>query len=661
MYKMGRKYWVAFYRSMLLRRFAIWLVQVAVFYVSIRTAALLRFDFKVPPSILKSILLAIPIWIVIKMLTFAALRLLRGWWAYLSVVDVAWLAVGSAIAPLLCLAGLAGLHYAPVPRSIYIIDAMISFLLTSGVRVGVRLLAEWKLTSGPAIAKTDILIYGAGEAGLVLMREIRRNPALPYRVRGFVDDQPSKKGLRISGIPVLGGGAQIGDYATRYGIEMVLIAIPSASGAQMTAILENCRDAGVACKTVPGLAEIISGNALAGQIRDVAVEDLLGRSPVELAEEQIREGIEGKIILVTGAGGSIGSELCRQIARFSPAGIVGFEAGETALFEIDREMRELFPGVPFYPEIGNVQNSSRLDEVFSWHRPHAVFHAAAYKHVPLMETHIFEAVENNIFGTYNTATAAIRAGVESFVLISTDKAVCPTNVMGATKRVCEQLLLSLESQVKFAAVRFGNVLGSNGSVIPIFKKQIANGGPVTVTHPEMRRFFMTIPEACQLVLQAATIAEGGQICVLDMGEPVKIVDLARNLILLSGLTPGRDIEIEFTGTRPGEKLNEELTSDLECTWPSSHEKIRIYGHLHRGQDPSRWLKSLREICRTRDSGRLVLALREMVDDYNPSSQLLKRALQSQRMSIPEIPHPRSAAAVPPLAGSEVFSDARTGA
>jgi FlaA1/EpsC-like NDP-sugar epimerase len=496
-------------------------------------------------------------------------------------------------------------------------------------------------------SEKSTLIYGAGEAGLMLLREIRRSSNLPYRVRGFVDDQPGKKGLRMGGVAVLGGGEQIGPLVSRYRIEMVLIAIPSATGAEMTRILELCHGAGVECKTVPGLAEMIAGQALAGQIREVAVEDLLGRSPVELSEDQIRESIAGKIILVTGAGGSIGSELCRQIARFGPAGIVGFDSAESALFEIDREIQQLFPQVPFYPEIGNIQNVTRLDEVFGLHRPASVYHAAAYKHVPLMETHIFEAVENNIFGTYNVATAAIRADVESFVLISSDKAVCPTNVMGATKRVAELLLLGLQSDVKFVAVRFGNVLGSNGSVIPIFKKQIASGGPVTVTHPEMRRFFMTIPEACQLVLQAAAIADGGQICILDMGEPVKIVDLAKKLVLLSGLTPGKDIAIEFTGMRPGEKLNEELTSSLECTWPSSHEKIRLYGPLSQGEEDTtaRWLLSLKDICRLRDSGRLLLALRAMVVDYNPSSELLERATHSQRGPVAEMPQPKIASGV----------------
>jgi len=334
------------------------------------------------------------------------------------------------------------------------------------------------------------------------------------------------------------------------------------------------------------------------------------------------------MVLVTGAAGSIGSELCRQIARFQPAGIVGFEIAESPLFEIDREMRQAFPQVPFYPEIGSIQNRARLDEVLSQYSPSAIYHAAAYKHVPMMEAHVFEAIENNVFGTYNLALAAEKHGVGDFVMISSDKAVRPTNVMGATKRIAEPLLLALQNgRTKFVAVRFGNVLGSNGSVIPIFKKQIAAGGPVTVTHPEMRRFFMTIPEACQLVLQAAVIGLGGQICVLDMGEPVKIVDLARNLILLSGLRPGEDIKIEFTGMRPGEKLYEELSSMTEDTAATNHEKIRIYvgNGMPEGDMPA-WVETLREICRERDTGRLVLALKEIVMDYSPSGHLLKRVI-----------------------------------
>ena len=330
----------------------------------------------------------------------------------------------------------------------------------------------------------------------------------------------------------------------------------------------------------------------------------MGRNPVRLEESQIRGALEGRVVLVTGAAGSIGSELCRQIARFNPAGIVGFEIAESPLFEIDREMRQTFPPIPFYPEIGNIQNRARLDDVLRQYRPSSIYHAAAYKHVPLMETHVFEAIENNVFGTYNLAMAAADHGVEDFLMISSDKAVRPTNVMGATKRVAELLLLALQNgRTKYVAVRFGNVLGSNGSVIPIFKKQIATGGPVTVTHPEMRRFFMTIPEACQLVLQASAIGKGGQICVLDMGQPVKIADLARNLILLSGLKPDEDIKIEFTGMRPGEKLYEELSTLLEDTVPTGHEKIRMFvGNGMPERDVQIWLDSLHEICEARDIG-----------------------------------------------------------
>jgi FlaA1/EpsC-like NDP-sugar epimerase len=420
-------------------------------------------------------------------------------------------------------------------------------------------------------------------------------------------------------------------------IEVILIAIPSASGVEMTRILELCHDAGAQCKTVPGLGEMIEGNGLAGQIREVAVEDLLGRTPVRLEEERIGTTIQGKIVLVTGAAGSIGSELCKQIARFHPAAIVGFEIAESPLFEIDREMRREFPSIPFYPEIGSVQNRVRLDEVLSQFRPQVVYHAAAYKHVPLMETHVFEAIENNVFGTFNVAAAAMDHGVDSFVMISSDKAVRPTNVMGATKRLAELILLGLQNGgTQFVAVRFGNVLGSNGSVIPIFKKQIAAGGPVTVTHPEMRRFFMTIPEACQLVLQASAIGRGGQICVLDMGQPVKIVDLARNLILLSGLKPDHDINIEFTGMRPGEKLYEELSSLLEDTVPTDHEKVRIFvGNGVPEDDVQTWLGSLRRICEARDTGRLVVALKELVLDYNPSTYLIRRILEPAAFPPPE--------------------------
>jgi FlaA1/EpsC-like NDP-sugar epimerase len=599
-------------------------------------AFLLRFDLSLPSAYRIYLAYALPIWILVKIAVFHVAKLDRGLWRYLSVGDLSRIAYGNLTASVVSCILIKVIAPRGFPRSIYILDLMICFLATSGLRLILRLMLEVtsNARSTKGVEKTT-LIYGAGDAGITLLREIRNNPRLSYRVLGFLDDRPDKKGLRLAGAPVLGGGDQAESLVTRHNVETILIAIPSASGVEMTRILELCHKAGVECKTVPGLAEVIEGSGLASQIREVAVEDLLGRTPVRLEEDQIRGTLEGKVVLVTGAAGSIGSELCRQIARFHPAGIVGFEIAESPLFEIDREMRQMFPQVPFHPEIGSIQNRARLDDVLRQHKPSVVYHAAAYKHVPLMEAHVFEAIENNVFGTYNVAVAAAEHGVEHFVMISSDKAVRPTNIMGTTKRVAELVLLALQNGcTKYVAVRFGNVLGSSGSVIPIFKKQIAAGGPITVTHPEMRRFFMTIPEACQLVLQASAIGKGGQICVLDMGQPVKIVDLARNLILLSGLKPDEDIKIEFTGMRPGEKLYEELSTLLEDTVPTEHEKIRIFigdGMLER--DIQGWLDSLHEICETRDTGRLVVALKEIVLDYSPSTHLLKRVIKARDRAV----------------------------
>ena len=610
-------------------RSAVWVAQIGIFALSGLLAFLLRFDLRMPPAYLRHLSYALPIWIVVKIVVFRLAKLDRGWWRYVSMSDLRRIVLGNLVGSAISCIMIVWVAPAGFPRSIYLLDLMICFLATAGVRVIVRMTAEATSPLRNSATEKQTLVYGAGDAGVTLLREIQKNPKMPYKVRGFLDDRPDKKGVHILGAPVLGDGGRIKRLVTKHNIDIILIAIPSATGAEMTRILERCHAAGVECKTVPGLGEVMEERGLAGQIREVAVEDLLGRHPVCLEENQIRGTLEDKIVLVTGAAGSIGSELCRQIARFRPAGIVGFEIAESPLFEFDREMRQAFPETPFYPEIGSVQNRIRLNEVLRQYSPSIVYHAAAYKHVPLMEAHVFEAIENNVFGTYNVAVAAAEHGVEDFVMISSDKAVRPTNIMGATKRVAELLLLSLQNgRTKYVAVRFGNVLGSNGSVIPIFKKQIAAGGPVTVTHPDMRRFFMTIPEACQLVLQASAIGEGGQICVLDMGEPVKIVDLAKDLILLSGLKPDEDIKIEFTGMRPGEKLYEELSTLLEDTVPTAHEKIRIFvGSGMPEVDMQTWLTCLREICQTRDVGWLVLALKEIVADYSPSSHLLKRVIE----------------------------------
>ena len=619
-----------------IRRTFVWAAHFGIFALSGVAAFLLRFDLGIPLGFRRYLLYAVPIWILVKIIVFHAAKLDRGLWRYLSVADLVRVASGNLIASVVSCILIRLISPPGFPRSIYLLDLMICFLATGGFRLLLHTMMEVTAQAGTADGvEKRTLIYGAGDAGITLLREIRNNPRLQYHVVGFLDDRPDKKGLRLGGVPVLGGGEAAESLVEKHSIETILVAIPSASGAEMTRILGLCQAAEAECKTVPGLAEVIEGQGLAGQIREVAVEDLLGRTPIRLEEKQIRSALEGKVVLVTGAAGSIGSELCRQIARFHPAGIVGFEIAESPLFEIDREMRLKFPQIPFYPEIGSIQNRARLDEAMRQYRPSVVYHAAAYKHVPLMEAHVFEAIENNVFGTHNVAVSAAEHGVQDFLMISSDKAVRPTNVMGATKRVAELILLALQNgRTKYVAVRFGNVLGSNGSVIPIFKKQIAAGGPVTVTHPEMRRFFMTIPEAAQLVLQASAIGKGGQICVLDMGHPIKIVDLARNLILLSGLRPDDQIKIEFTGMRPGEKLYEELSTLLEDTVPTEHEKIRIFmGDASPEGDIQGWLDTLQKICEDRDTGRLVVALKEIVLDYSPSTHLLKRMIKARDRAV----------------------------
>ena len=610
------------------RRVLIWATQLAVFAISGLLAFLLRFDFSLPSESLRFLTFAVEIWIVVKTIVFRVTKLDRGLWEYVHIADMVRLAAGNVVASALSWGLIVMLGPKGFPRSIFALDLLICFMGTASVRLAVRLLRGILLNGRSDSPRKRTLIYGAGYAGIMLLEEIRNNPRLAYQVCGFLDDHPGIKGLRIGGITVLGGGDQLAELVRDLEIDMILIAMPSADGTQMSRVLRLCHAAEIECKTVPGIGEMIEGVGLAGQIREVAVEDILGRTPIQLEESKIRAAIEGRVVLVTGAAGSIGSELCRQIARYEPAGIVGFDIAESPLFEVDREMRIRFPFVPFYPEIGNIQNRARLNEVFRQYKPPVVYHAAAYKHVPLMETHVFEAVENNVFGTYNLAQAAADHGVQDFVMLSSDKAVRPTNVMGATKRIAELILLALQNGgTQYVAVRFGNVLGSNGSVIPIFKKQISAGGPVTVTHPEMRRFFMTIPEACQLVLQASAVGKGGQICVLDMGQAVKIADLATNLILLSGFRPHKDIKIEFTGIRPGEKLFEELSSLLEDTVPSEHEKVRIFVGNGVPEDDFRlWLGSLQKICEARDVGRLVVALKQIVMDYNPSTDLLERVI-----------------------------------
>jgi len=601
---------------------AVFGIEIAAILCSAVLAFLLRFDLRLPVFYRPMLILAAAVWIPVKLTSFKLLGLDRRWARYVSLADLVRLTLSNLIGSFVGLVILLAVKHGEFPRSVYAIDFLLCVMLTAGLRVSVRVASESNRARHPSPNRKRTIVYGAGTAGASLLSDLRQD-ALKYDVCGFVDDNPQKLGLVLQGVKVLGNGNDLDEVARKHRAEFVLIAIPSATGSQMKEILERCTGAGIPYKTVPGLAEIIDEGGLARQIRDVAVEDLLGRTPVNLEHDRISAKLHNQTILVTGAAGSIGSEICRQIARFRPAAIFGYEIAESPLFHLGLEIARDFPGCVFHPEIGSIQNLSRLEEVFELHRPSVVYHAAAYKHVPLMESHIFEAVENNVFGTMNVVEAARMHGVTEFVMISSDKAVRPASVMGATKRLCELLVRSLQPDGgRYVSVRFGNVLGSNGSVVPIFKDQIARGGPVTVTHPEMRRYFMTIPEACQLVLQASTMGKGSEIFVLNMGEPVKIADLARNLILLSGLRPDHDIPITFTGPRPGEKLFEELNEAAEGLLPTHHEKIQVFaGEGKPWEEIERCLSRLRTCCRERNCDGTIAVVRQLVPEYRPSAEL----------------------------------------
>ncbi len=464
-----------------------------------------------------------------------------------------------------------------------------------------------------------LLIIGAGAAGSMVIHELAKADPNHYEIVGLIDDDKSKIGCRISGFKVLGGRGRIKAACKDKKVELILFAIPSASGAVKKEILEICDETGCKVKILPGINEMIANKTMVDSLRKVEITDLLSRDPVKLNNQALGGLIENKVVLVTGGGGSIGSELCRQIARFHPAQLLILDIYENNAYDIQNELRFLYPELNLRVLIASVRDRERIDEIFAQYQPSLVFHAAAHKHVPLMEDDPREAVKNNVFGTLNVAECADRHRVKKFVLISTDKAVNPTNVMGATKRICEMIVQDLNkiSNTEYAAVRFGNVLGSNGSVIPLFKRQIENGGPVTVTHKEITRFFMTIPEAAQLVLQAATYAAGGEIFVLDMGKPVKIYDLAENLIKLSGLKPGRDIEIQVTGLRPGEKLYEELMMEAEGLTATQNEKIFITEPLDNNLETLRYgLENLTRVISFAGDEAIKEEIAKMVSTYS---------------------------------------------
>ena len=616
------------------RRAAAALFHALVAVAAMVAAFLLRFEFALDVRYGRMLALALPLALAVKLAIFRGFALRDLPWRYIGLEGVTRMAAGNAVASLALAPLLVWQSGAGFPRSIYFLDCLLCLGFMAGMRLAVRLLCRPGHGCKPGhrgdAPRRRILIYGAGRAGVTLLSEIREHPKLAYQVAGFLDDDPQKCNLLLRGVRVWGGRAALAKVVRRERINEVLLALPRAPGAEIESILEHCRAAGVATRRIPLLAELIEERTLIRQIREVRVEDLLGRPPVELEESAIRAGLEGRVALVTGAGGSIGSELCRQIARYQPAAVVGLDQSEAALYQIDREMRERFPRIVFRAELGSIQNRRRLEEVFEAHRPHAVYHAAAYKHVPLLEAHLFEAVENNILGTHQVARAAGTGGAETVVLVSSDKAVRPVNIMGATKRMAELVFLGAgqdDPHVRFLAVRFGNVLGSSGSVIPLFRRQIAAGGPVTVTHPEMQRFLMTVAEAAHLVLKSAAMGAGGEVFALNMGEPVRILDLARRMIRLSGLEPDIDIRIEFSGVRPGEKLREELSTYQESTVPTGDAQIRVFtGKGVASEALASCLQDLRLAADARDATGVVLALKNLIPEYNPSTLVLERAL-----------------------------------
>ena len=561
-------------------------IDLLVLVAAFKLAYLLRFDFFIPEEESSHILIRLlaVLTIQITMLTLAGVYSFI--WRYIGLAEVKpfIIAFSSSCIPILImrLATPPRLQYLQVPISIIVMDAILAFLGILGIRVLRRVLYERserreKVARSAKLHKKPILLIGAGRAGVLAAREIQNRGDMDLEILGFVDDDPNKQGSVINGVKVLGTTADLSQLVYRLKIDHVIISIAQASRREFRRILDICESVPVKMRVIPGLYDLLQGRVQVSRIRDLQIEDLLGREQVQLDEESMARLLSGKKVLVTGAGGSIGSELARQVARLQPEKLLLVERAEFALFDIDRELRGLWPELSIVPLVADVFDEARISSVFAKYRPEVVLHAAAHKHVPMMEFNSTEAVKNNVLATRLLGETAGEFGVEVFVLISTDKAVRPTSIMGATKRLAELVVQDLDQRfgTRYVAVRFGNVIGSTGSVIPIFREQIRKGGPVTVTHPDMTRYFMTIPEAAQLVLQAGAMGKGGEIFILDMGEPVRILDLAKDAITLSGLRPFKDIDIIFTGMRPGEKLFEELEMTGEKMSKTRHAKIFI--------------------------------------------------------------------------------------
>ncbi len=603
-------------------RFLIICLHILLLSVTYYACFLLRFDFT-PSRLYQWLFLeTLPILLLVKIPIFSLAGLLQGWWRYAGIADLMQIAKATTLSSLLIfLAVSASLPSSGFPRSVLLIDMLLTICMLGGLRMSVRIYQE---TSGRHVPRKNTLIVGAGQAAHNIVGTLKGNSQLDLNPVGYVDDDESKQGIRIHGVRVLGKIADLPNLVEQHQVACVLVAMPSVNGSTLRSIVEQCGKCRVEMKILPAIGDRINGTAASSNVRSVRMEDLLGRPPVSLDMATIRAKLEDKVLMVTGAGGSIGSELVRQLAQFHPRKLILFERAENDLHRIDLELQTHHGELQFVPFVGDILDVRTLRDVIGEHRPHSIFHTAAYKHVPMMEKNCFQAVVNNVFGTYNVALVAKRYGIEDFLMISSDKAVNPTNIMGVTKRVAELVILGLQHQsTRFVSVRFGNVLGSNGSVLPLFEQQLARGGPLTVTHPDARRYFMTIPEAVQLVLQASTMGHGGEIFLLDMGSPVRIVELAKNLIRLSGLTPDVDVKIEYTGLRPGEKLFEELRLDGEGIKPTSHDKIRVLdGGTVEFADVTRWLEDLSALVESKNVSGLVRKLRDIVPEYEPSPEIL---------------------------------------
>lgn len=564
------------------RAIAIAMADICAVLVSAVAALWIRFDFSIIAIgnvFLDNAVKMIPFDIISTLVIFYLYKLYQSVWRYASaneLIKCVAAVLTEGVAQLLVFMAW-GLK---VPRSYYLFYTVILGIFTVGIRFFyrfLRILHTRHISLKNGVVRKNVMIVGAGSAGNSILKEVESSDYVTMQVKCLIDDNPGCQGKTMRGVPIVGGREAIPEAVIKYSIDEIIIAIPSASRKTIKEIAEICKETECRVQMVPGIYQLINGDVSVSQLREVEIEDLLGREPVKINIDEIIGYIKGKTVMVTGGGGSIGSELCRQLAAHEPKRLIIFDIYENNAYDIQQELKRKFPALDLITLIGSVRDEVKINQVFTEYRPQIVYHAAAHKHVPLMEDSPAEAIKNNVFGTYKTAKAADKYGVEKFVLVSTDKAVNPTNIMGASKRMCEMVvqMMNEKSGTEFVAVRFGNVLGSNGSVIPLFKKQIMMGGPVTVTDPEIIRYFMTIPEAVSLILQAGAYAKGGEIFVLDMGEPVKILDLAENLIKLSGFRVGEDIEIVFTGLRPGEKMYEELLMNEEGLKNTENELIHI--------------------------------------------------------------------------------------